>query len=256
MTLASESTPLVASADGANGSTPIADSVREAATSRRRSMWVRRVAFTTATALILLGVFELSGGARIFRGKALRLSLELDADGKVVSWPRPVVVVPAVFNEFDAGTPDWAEPTVNDAYAVAPLYDRRDNTSQYYVPNYGFEGGAYLKFVVDYYDNLPDVMVFMQADAMNVVSGVNERIQAIVDDPQGVTFEQLNSATVLGFPGGDWVDKTGRDWGSLHWGYDEDLGEQCWRNIASWFGYYFDPAAAPRKSFTVGSPEH
>ena len=141
MTLASESTPLVASADGASGSKPIADSVRVATVSSR-STWVRRVAFTTATSLVLLGVFELSKGAGIFRGKALRLSLDLDADGKVISWPRPVVVVPAVFNEFDAGAPPWAEPTVNDAYAVAPLYDRRDNTSKYYVPNYGFEGGA------------------------------------------------------------------------------------------------------------------
>ena len=43
----------------------------------------------------------------------------------------------------------------------------------------GFEAGAYLKFIVDNYDSLPEILVFTQADAEDHIPNLEERIQSI-----------------------------------------------------------------------------
>ena len=92
-------------------------------------------------------------------------------------WRAPVALVIAHYDEWDDldEMPVWAnnskDPRVHpDAptargYTVAPMYQRRRPESPGYVPNHGYEGGVYLRFVLDHYDNLPDVAVFVQADA-------------------------------------------------------------------------------------------
>ena len=55
-------------------------------------------------------------------------------------WPKEVVVVPAVFREWDAALPAWACPGAADAYAVAPLYQRVEPSAPRYVPNYACVG--------------------------------------------------------------------------------------------------------------------
>lgn len=63
--------------------------------------------------------------------------------------------------------PKWADPMSPLArnYDIYPLYQRLDSTKARYVPNNGYEAGAYIKFVVDNYNRLPEVVVFVQADA-------------------------------------------------------------------------------------------
>ena len=43
------------------------------------------------------------------------------------------------------------------------FYQRVDPAAPRYVPNFGYEAGVYLKFIVDFYDMLPDVTVFVHA---------------------------------------------------------------------------------------------
>ena len=78
------------------------------------------------------------------------------------SWPTRVVMVSSVYDEWDADEeiPVWAnnsaDPTTYPdeapravGYTVAPMYQRRHPERPGYVPNHGYEGGAYLKFIVD-----------------------------------------------------------------------------------------------------------
>jgi hypothetical protein len=44
------------------------------------------------------------------------------------------------------------------------VYQRVDASKPNYSPNYGYEGGVYLRFIVEHYDDLPDHMAFIQAD--------------------------------------------------------------------------------------------
>jgi hypothetical protein len=88
--------------------------------------------------------------------------------------PEDLVVVPAIFDRwgylrhekgqtgFDL-QPFWAfeDP---DKHRHVFLYQRVSPKEPFFVPNYGFEGTVYLRFIVDHYDNLPPVMVFLQDD--------------------------------------------------------------------------------------------
>ena len=100
-------------------------------------------------------------------------------------------MVPAVYDEFDSKVPSWARPSIAQSYAVAPLYDRRDNTSELFVPNRAYEGGVYLKFIVDYYDNLPDVTVFVQADASGV-EDFKHKLRIVAQNVDKIDYQPLN----------------------------------------------------------------
>ena len=106
-------------------------------------------------------------------------------------WRAPVALVIAHYDEWDDldEMPVWAnnskDPRVHpDAptargYTVAPMYQRRRPEAPGYVPNHGYEGGVYLRFVLDHYDNLPDVAVFVQADA-DAIGDVASRLGKVV----------------------------------------------------------------------------
>ena len=85
-------------------------------------------------------------------------------------WAKPIVVVPAVYDEWRRGRPPWACPDVSQNYMVCPLYQRLDRAAARYVPNHGYEAGVYLRFVLDYYERLPELIVFLQADADSILS--------------------------------------------------------------------------------------
>ena len=93
------------------------------------------------------------------------------ASKKQASWPTPLVVVPAVYDEWDAlagsetsAIPDWAAPSATAPYAVSALYQRRDEDGENFVPNRAYETGVFLKFVIDHYDDLPEVTAFVGGD--------------------------------------------------------------------------------------------
>jgi hypothetical protein len=98
---------------------------------------------------------------------------EAESSGSA-AWPTRLVVVPAVYNEWDfpkdansdASLPEWAKPSVEngDSYSMGPFYQRRFPEQPNYVPNHAYETAVYMKFVIDNYDNLPDTTAFVQAD--------------------------------------------------------------------------------------------
>ncbi len=76
------------------------------------------------------------------------------------------VIVPAVYKEFEKGLPSWItneELKATKGYEVY-LYQRLYPEQPNYVRNRGTEGTVYLRFIVDHYDNFPDIAVFVHAD--------------------------------------------------------------------------------------------
>ena len=94
-------------------------------------------------------------------------------------WPRDVIVVPAVYKEWEREIPDWACPSTQESYAVAPFYQRLDPNGPRFVPNHANEAGIYLRFVVDHYANMPPLTVFIQADAAKHVRNIQHRINSL-----------------------------------------------------------------------------
>jgi hypothetical protein len=78
-------------------------------------------------------------------------------------WRTPVVVVPAVYNELDETVPGWYVASLWSGFRSLYLYQRRDPDAPRYAPNFGTESGVYYRFIVDHYDDLPDVTVFVHS---------------------------------------------------------------------------------------------
>lgn len=73
-------------------------------------------------------------------------------------WRTPLVIVPAVYNEYDGAIPGWAVTTLFSRFRSLYLYQRRAPDQPRYAPNFGTESGVYYRFIVEHYDELPDVM--------------------------------------------------------------------------------------------------
>ncbi|GAQ80313.1 hypothetical protein KFL_000510140 [Klebsormidium nitens] len=73
-------------------------------------------------------------------------------------WNSSLVIVPAVYHDWDAGWPEWTE-----EFAVH-VYQRTNASAPNYCENRAFESAVYLKFIVDYYHNLPDLTAFVHSD--------------------------------------------------------------------------------------------
>lgn len=172
-------------------------------------------------------------------------------------WPTRVVTVWSVYDEWDdadeipAFANNSADPsTFPDApravgYTVAPMYQRRHPDMPGYVPNHGYEGGAYLKFIVDYYDNLPDVVVFLQADAVEI-DDLAGKLAAVVADPDAVTYQPVNVGNDRNLHD---VYIYKRDPYQEWWSLTSLRGiEQCWRAVAGWFGHGWAADEVPQVS--------
>ena len=74
-------------------------------------------------------------------------------------WGGPTVVVVAHWNEDLT----WLR---SGGFAELPrvLYQRKDPNAPYYSPNFGFEAGVFLQFIVEHYDALPEQVVVLQGD--------------------------------------------------------------------------------------------
>lgn len=134
-------------------------------------------------------------------------------------------------------------------YSVLPLYQRIDPSKPMFVPNYGYEAGIYIRYIVDHYNNLPDLVVFTQADACGV--DMNDAlskltIELVRDKADG--YLPLNHQIV-------------KNRGFEVWGKTYRLRmEQCFRRIASDFGsdvfqnltyYSNEPGYDPSTGFRV-----
>ena len=128
------------------------------------------------------------------------------ADARSKPWATKMVVVPAVFDEWDypkdsaegdaTNVPEWAMPSKKrgDAYSMGPLYQRRDPAAPNYVPNNAYETGVYLRFVLDNYDDLPDVTAFVQADFGRVENN-KERLNIVAKNTKKISYQPLNVET-------------------------------------------------------------
>jgi hypothetical protein len=128
---------------------------------------------------------------------------------------------------------------------AAPMYQRRHPEMPGYVPNHGYEGGVYLKFIVDYYDNLPDVAVFLQADA-DGIEDLRGKLGAVVADPDAVSYQPINVGTDFNLHD-VYIYKRDpyQDW----WSQTSMRGiEQCWRSVAGWFGHSWPADEVPQVS--------
>ena len=127
--------------------------------------------------------------------------------------------------------PPWADPEnaprnvrYRRRYNVHPIVQRIDSTAPRYVPNNGYELGAYMKYIVDNYDNLPELVVFVQAD------GCNKNMEQVM--------EQISPNLVRSVGGymhincGYVVNRTFALWGDSV----RNRTEECHRQVASEFG--------------------
>ena len=73
------------------------------------------------------------------------------------------VVVPAVYKEWIGGAPSWAtDKSIQEKYGYSVFqYQKLHPESPNYMRNRGTEGGVYLKYIVDHYDDFPDVAIFV-----------------------------------------------------------------------------------------------
>lgn len=143
-------------------------------------------------------------------------------------WGRKdLVVVPAVYDrwgevvgeEHHIGfkrTPFWALEDISKNRYVF-LYQRLSAKEPYFVPNYGFEGAVYLRFIVDHYDSLPPVMVFVQDDYQ--WTGKEDCLR------RDLKWRPLTRHFIKRRDMSTWADR----------GEQGAFVEQCWRDFAAIF---------------------
>lgn len=76
------------------------------------------------------------------------------------------VVIPSVYDEWRNGPPDWAvNKTLQSELGFSVfLYQKLDPSGPHYLAfNRGTESGVYLRYIVDHYDDFPDVAIFTHA---------------------------------------------------------------------------------------------
>ena len=91
---------------------------------------------------------------------------ELKIIAESSKWVSAKVVVPATYNEWRDGPPLWiADHSISEEYNFSVfLYQKLNHTQPNFISfNRGSESGVYLKFIVDHYDDLPDITIFVHA---------------------------------------------------------------------------------------------
>ena len=77
------------------------------------------------------------------------------------------VIVVSLYHEYDDGNfPEWmTSSAIKQQYGYETIvYQKTNSSAPNYVPiNRGGEGAVYLRYIVEYYDNFPDVAIFVHA---------------------------------------------------------------------------------------------
>ena len=199
-------------------------------------------------------------------GAASRKAAASDDDSS--GWPTPLVVVPAVFDEWDApegarhasdAIPDWATPGARDGYSMASnFYQRRFEEDADFVPNRGYETSVYIKFIIDHYRNLPDVTAFVKGsfapeDAKARLNAVAKKVKKIGFQPLTVDVDGANERLrspdgfdpELGFVRSRSPGELVQMWKNRKWGWEDIMGDtagaaaahlsRCWRGLGAEF---------------------
>lgn len=129
------------------------------------------------------------------------------------------VLVPSFHKEWISGMPDWAiNTTIMEEYGYIPfLYQKLyPNQPNFISTNRGGESGVYLRYIVDHYDNFPDIAIFVHAHPEDHQPDWLKMIKCISPNATYFNFnnKQLCRPTSM--------------WKGFHM---EAWQEQCWRDV-------------------------
>jgi len=122
--------------------------------------------------------------------------------GTVVNDGKFALVV-SVYKEWGdnaENVPEWANANMlrDNYFVVQPFYQRIDTNKPAFVVNKGFESGVYMRYIVDNYYNLPEAVIFVQADGCGVdMNTILPRVTTEILDQAG-GFLPLNCLKVMG----------------------------------------------------------
>lgn len=135
----------------------------------------------------------------------------------IYALPLRKVIVPSVYKEWGDSPPNWAvDPAIQEkhdysVFVYQKLYPDKPN---YIALNRGTEGAVYLRYIVDHYSDLPDVMIFVhgypedhQPDWLTMLDCVSSNLSYI----------SINNIEMC------------RD--TSFWKKSEVWVEQCWRDV-------------------------
>jgi len=136
-------------------------------------------------------------------------------------WTTDMVVVVAAFNEYDPlDLPRWMR---HDKHVTFYVYQRHNASLPHYSPNLGWEGGVYIQFVLEHYEDLPKQIAFVQAHPEEHNPDWRKWLGCVRPDAAWATLNPLYIVrpwTYFARRHGDVVP----------------LVEQCWRNTLAAFG--------------------
>jgi len=127
---------------------------------------------------------------------------EMDERGTVMNDDKFALVV-SVYKEWGENNekvPEWANANASrdNYFVVQPFYQRIEASKPAFVVNKGFESGVYMRYIVDNYHNLPEAVIFVQADGCEVdMNAVLPRVTLEILDQAG-GFLPLNCLKVMG----------------------------------------------------------
>mmetsp|Transcript_15124 Transcript_15124/g.25220 ORF Transcript_15124/g.25220 Transcript_15124/m.25220 type:complete len:244 (+) Transcript_15124:33-764(+) len=130
------------------------------------------------------------------------------------------VLIPAVYKEWEHGKPEWATNSeIQQKHNFSIFLYQKVNPDQpnYFEYNRGAECGTYLKYIVDHYDNFPDVAMFVHAKPEHHQKKLNWLNMLHCISPNA-TYMNINDQS--------WVTRSPKSWRRI-----EQWTEQCWRDI-------------------------
>lgn len=127
------------------------------------------------------------------------------------------VLVPAIYKEWVHKKPWWTEQHVQDKYNFSIFAYQKLNSSlpHYFQYNRGAECGVYLKYIVDHYDNFPDIAIFVHAKPHEHSQNWMHMLGCISPN---ATFMNINMNDM-------WITRSPSYWKGI-----EIWQEQCWRD--------------------------
>ena len=152
---------------------------------------------------------------------------EMDERGTVMNDDKFALVV-SVYKEWGENNekvPEWANANASrdNYFVVQPFYQRIEASKPAFVVNKGFESGVYMRYIVDNYHNLPEAVIFVQADGCEVdMNAVLPRVTLEILDQAG-GFLPLNCLRFMGLSISMWAGERG------------ERVEACWREISKHF---------------------
>ena len=188
------------------------------------------------------------------RGKRV-MTVPRKPEPQLYSWPTRIVVVLATYSGVPS-MPDrrrgiawrtqhdpanWWHNTSNLTFVV---YQRQNASLPNYSPNIGFEAGVIIQFVLEHYDGLPDITLFMQDRPEQHNPHWMEWSACLKPNMSYAPMTNARMARLL-------KANAQTDPGTSA---DDAIVEQCWRNMLDAFGApLLMPREQPLVSYFQGS---